>query len=93
MDDIHYAASFAFFCTEKKTHDPQSGKTDFLVNVTDTLQKLRLRGQLQNGEPITVHLVAVPIANEFIRPEVELTLEDIELLVTPVDIHSKQDGK
>lgn len=93
MDDIHYAGSFAFFGTEDKTHGPQAGKTDFLVNVTDTLQKLRRSGQLQNGEPITVHLVAVPIANEFIRPETELTLEDIEFLVTPVDIHSKQDQK
>lgn len=93
MDDSHYAGSFAFFGTEDTTHGPQAGKRDFLVNVTDTLQNLRRSGQLQNGEPITVHLVAVPITNEFIRPETELTLEDIEFLVTPVDIHSKQDQK
>jgi tyrosinase len=84
-DDMHYAGSFAFF----GTHDGSPGKTDFLVHVTDTLQKLRGQGALRGGEPLEVQLVAVPATDAFIRPETELILEGIELLVTPVIIRSR----
>jgi hypothetical protein len=65
------------------------GRTDFLVNVTETLQRLRQEGQLRAGEPIQVQLVAVPATEAFISPETDFTLKSIDLVVTPVIIHPK----
>src|SRR5262245_3080864 len=47
-DDIHYAGSFAFFGTHTPDQHDHHGKTDFLVNVTETLQNLRRRDQLRS---------------------------------------------
>jgi len=88
-DDIHYAGSFAFFGTHTGAQGDRHEKTDFLVNVTDTLQKLRRAGELRAGEPITVQLVAVPITASFMHPETALTLEGIDLIVTPVIVRSQ----
>lgn len=91
-DDAHYAGSFAFFGTQAGhaghdgSHHP---KTDFLVNVTDTLQTLRRRGELRADAPLSVQLVAVPIAERLASPEAELMLERIDLIITPVHIRSR----
>jgi tyrosinase len=88
-DDVHFAGSFAFFGTQIGTHVDRRGKTEFLVNVTDTLRRLRGQGEFHVGEPIDVKLVAVPATNAFIRPETELTLKGIDLIVSPVMIRPK----
>jgi tyrosinase len=91
-DDPHYAGSFAFFGTQaghaghEGTHDP---KTDFLVNVTDTLQVLKRAGVLRADSPISVQLVVVPIAQELASSQAELDVERIDLIVTPVRIRSR----
>lgn len=89
IDDIHYAGSFAFFGTDTGKQDHRHEKTDFLVNATDTLQKLKSQGKWRSGELITVQLVAVPVTNKFLRPETELTLEGIDFIVSPVSIRSR----
>ena len=92
IDDTHYAGSFAFFGIhtdhqhEHGEHDP---KTDFLVNVTDTLIKLRSQQLLRSNEPLTVQLIAVPAAKQFTRPDMELALEEIEFIVSPIIVRSK----
>jgi tyrosinase len=83
-DDIHYAGSFAFFGTHTADHGDRHGKTDFLVNVTETLQNLRRRDQLSSGAPLSVQLVATPAKDQFTRADAELTLEEIEFIITPV---------
>jgi tyrosinase len=83
-DDIHYAGSFAFFGAHTADHSDRHGKTDFLVNVTETLQNLRRRDQLSSGAPISVQLVAVPAKDQFTRADTELTLEEIEFIISPV---------
>ena len=90
-DDVHFAGSFAFFGTEVGDHGEHHGKTDFLVNVTDGLQKLRRNGMLRAGEPLTVQLVAVPVGERFARPDMQLTLEGIDLIVSPVSVRTKQE--
>lgn len=90
-DNVHFAGSFAFFGTQMGDHGEHHGKTDFLVNVTDSLQKLRRNGLLRAGEPLTVQLVAVPVGERFARPDMQLTLEGIELLVSPVSVRTKQE--
>ena len=84
-DNVHYAGSFAFFGTHSHGH----GKTDFLVNVTETLRNLKRRDQLKAGAPLSVQLVAVPATEQFIRPDTELTLEEVEFIVSPVIVPSR----
>lgn len=90
-DDVHYAGSFAFFGTHTGSHDAHPHKTDFLVNVTDTLKKLKRGGVVSGDELLSVHLVAVPVSKEFVRPDMQLMLKDIDLLVSPVSVHSKKE--
>ena len=87
--DMHYAGSFAFFGTDRGHAGEHPHKTDFLVNVTDTLQQLRRSGAVRSGEPLTVQLVAVPVGRQFARPDMQLVLKDIDLVVSPVTIRSR----
>jgi tyrosinase len=86
--DPHYAGSFAFFGTQGHEHGRHTPKTDFLVNVTDTLQRLRAQGVLGESEPISVQLVAVPIGPRMARADAELTLERLDLIVSPVGVRA-----
>ena len=92
----NYAGSFAFFGTQQANPDPNvhdgthQHAPKFLVNITDTLQKLRANGSLQGGGKISVQLVAVPFSDKFEREDTELHLDTIELIVTPVIINARQ---
>ncbi len=88
-DHPHYAGSFAFFGTQGEGAHEHHGKTDFLVNVTDTLKRIRGSGQANAAGGLSIQLVAVPIANQLVRPDAELLLEKIDLIVTPVRVRSK----
>ena len=90
-DDPHFAGSFAFFGTHGQDHGPHAARTEFLVYVTDTLQRLLAIGALRDGEPISVQLVAVPVAGQFARADTELMLEGIDLIVTSVQVRTDQD--
>jgi tyrosinase len=88
-DDVHYAGSFAFFGTHVGERENHHAKTDFLVNVTDTLRNLHRQGQLKAEAPLSVQLVAVPAAKQFTRADTELTLQQIEFIVSPVTVVAK----
>jgi tyrosinase len=91
-DDTHYAGSFAFFgvhTDDHRDHGEHHGKTDFLVNITETLKKLKRLNKLSVDAPLSVQLVAVPTTKQFIRPDMELALEEIEFIVSPVIVRSK----
>lgn len=88
-DDPHYAGSFAFFGTHGQDHGAHGAKTEFLVHATDTLRRLRARGLLREDEPISVQLVPVPIAADAGRAAGELTLEEIGLVVSPVQVRAE----
>lgn len=89
-DDPHYAGSFAFFGgahgAHHGTHRP---KTQFLVNVSDALRRLRRSGALRADEVLTVQLVAVPVPGATLAAQEQLVLEDIELIVSPVHIRTR----
>ena len=88
----HYAGSFAFFGTHKQgQHGIHNHKTEYLVNATNTLNRLKSNGLLRDGDEISVQLVAVPVtpSSQFRRPGAQLDVEEIELLVSPVTIKSK----
>jgi tyrosinase len=82
-EDPHYAGSFAFFGTSAAGHEGH-GRTEFLVNVGETLRRLKQRGELAAGSPLSVQLVAVPVTGQLVQPEAELVLEGIDLVVSPV---------
>jgi tyrosinase len=91
IDDPHYAGSFAFFGTEQpgaadQGHQHQQPK--FLVNITDTLQRLKRNQELRDGSPISVQLVAVPFGEKFEKEDTELPLDKIEIIITPIVINN-----
>jgi tyrosinase len=90
-DDPHYAGSFAFFGTQPANVPAPAGEHDghrmFLVNITPTLQKLRRNQELREGNPFSVQLVPVPFAGKFEKPDTQLLLEKIDIIVTPVIIN------
>ncbi|HXT62179.1 MAG TPA: tyrosinase family protein [Pyrinomonadaceae bacterium] len=92
--DPHYAGSFSFFGTtpanptstmEHSAHQPK-----FLVNITETLQRLRRNQELTESQPISVQLVAVPFGGKFEREDTELVLNKIEIIITPVIVKGQQ---
>ncbi|MHC4956400.1 MAG: tyrosinase family protein, partial [Planctomycetota bacterium] len=87
--DAHYAGSFAFFGTHSPGRAGHHHRPKFLVNVTPTLQRLKKAGKLAADRPISVQLVPVAVGKQFAKPDAELKLEKIELLVTPVIVRSR----
>jgi tyrosinase len=90
--DPHYAGSFAFFGTEppgapREGHPHQQPR--FLVNITDTLQRLKRSGELREGAPMSVQLVAVPFRGKLERENTQLELDRIEIIITPVIVKSR----
>ena len=59
VDDPHYAGSFAFF---ESDHDDQhgSGSRQFIVDMTETVRRLRPKGAFRDSSRVDVQLVAVP---------------------------------
>jgi len=89
--DPHFAGSFAFFgstghSTGAGAHKPHQPR--FLVNLTNTIQRLRESGQLNEGTPLSLQLVPVPFDGNFERPDTQLELNSIEIITTPVIINS-----
>ncbi len=57
--------------------------------MTDTLQELKRSGELRADEPLGVQLVAVPVTKQFIRPDMQLMLKDVDFIVSPVVVRPK----
>jgi tyrosinase len=89
-EDPHFAGSFAFFGTG--SHGEGVGalhkqQPTFLVNITNTIQRLRKSGELRENTPISIQLVPVPFAGKFEREDTQLQLNGIEIITTPVIIN------
>jgi hypothetical protein len=61
FEDIHYAGNFSFFTGEDRGHNHHSGPLTQLIDVTETVRRLREAGQFKEGEPLNVTLVTSPI--------------------------------
>ena len=86
IEDPHYAGSFGFFGGGHQEHAAAPGepKAGFVVDVTDTIRRLRQDGSLPDASRVPVRLVAVPHAGRI--PEVRnFTLEKLELAVIRQD--------
>lgn len=91
-DDPHYAGSFAFFGTPQPAAaggDAHDHQPMFLVNITNTLQRLKRSQELRDGSPLSVQLVAVPFAGKFEREDTQLQLNNIDIITTPVIVNSQ----
>jgi len=94
-EDPHYAGSFAFFGTDQAAAaSPPAGEhkhqLNFLVNLSNTLQRLKRNQELVAGRPFSIQLVPVPFAGQFERVDTQLALEKIDIITTPVIINSTQ---
>ena len=86
--DPHYAGSFGFFgTTEPSDNTGHKHQPQFLVNVTDTLQRLKRSGELKDGTPISVQLVPAAFDGQFEKADTELQLEKIDIITTPVIVN------
>lgn len=91
IESEHYAGSFSFFGTRMHAgHGEHSHAPSFLVNVTETLKRLKRSGKLRSGEPISVQLVALPEGPKLARDDTELQLQDLEFIVSPVTIRQRE---
>jgi len=89
--DPHFAGSIGFFGTaadHAQGHD-HSAKTDFLINVSETLERLASRQMIDASQPITLQLVPIPLNRDGAIATQTLSLDRIELLVSPLTIQSK----
>lgn len=84
-DDLHYAGSFFFFTHGgDHTHGDNHKAPDYLVDITETLKKIKATKTNIEMNNITINLVAVPI--EGLKTETTtLTAENIELLICLVN--------
>jgi len=86
--DPHYAGSFGFFGTPSPNaagghqHQP-----NFLVNLTNTIQRLKRNQELRDTDPLSLQLVTVPFDGTFEKADTQLALEGIDIITTPVIIN------
>jgi tyrosinase len=86
--DPHYAGSFGFFGTDTpNTTGGHRHQPKFLVNLTNTIQRLKRNQELKDTEPISLQLVAVPFEDKFEKEDTQLVLEGIDIITTPVIIN------
>lgn len=90
IEDPHYAGSFTFFGTEapNATRGEHKHQPKFLVNLTNTIQRLKRNQELKDATPISLQLVPVPFAGKFEREDTQLVLNAIDIIMTPVIINS-----
>jgi tyrosinase len=90
IDDPHYAGSFAFFGTtpEAPAATEHRHQPAFLVDLTNTVQRLKRTQQISSTTPLTLQLVPTPFGDKFEKDDTELTLTAIEIIITPVIIRS-----
>jgi tyrosinase len=90
--DPHFAGSFAFFGNPAEGHGGHGGQGPvprFMVDVTQTLQRLRQGGMAEDA-PLTVQLVPTPFEAPpkgtlaAPAPDLQLVLSGIDILTTPV---------
>lgn len=81
--DPHYAGSYAFFGTRAdhpEGHKGSHGKTDFLINISNAVERLTREGVLGANETLSVQLVAVPAPKQRIaKPESRLRINAVEI--------------
>lgn len=87
-DHPHYAGSFAFFGVHAGGQEGHHGKTDFLVNVTETLRKIGRTDKANARDRLSIQLVAVPVGGTFAKLDTELVLKKIDLIVSPIRVRS-----
>ena len=83
-DDPSYAGSFYFF-THGGANQPEAERNDYLVDVTDTLRRLRADGNLSDLRSVNIHIVGVARDGSDRRFSVETG--SIELLVSNININ------
>ncbi|MGS0999061.1 tyrosinase family protein [Rhodanobacter sp. UC4451_H18] len=91
--DIHYAGSYAFFGTQATSddsgdHTSHHHKTDFIIDVTQTLKRLHRNGVVRTDQPLAVQIVAVPAEGKFRQPAMPLMLKNVGFLIAPVHVRA-----
>ena len=84
MKSIHYAGSFGFFSDQ---HDAPGTPSRYLVDMTETVARLKKAGKIGADNALRLQLVAVPIgADEKVFADRTLAIEDISLDISTVSV-------
>ena len=91
--DIHYAGSYAFFGPQATSddsgdHPSHHHKTDFIIDVTQTLKRLHRNGVVRTDQPLAVQIVAVPAEGKVRQPAMPLMLKNVGFLIAPVHVRA-----
>lgn len=91
--DPHYAGSFAFFGTGSHGATATGGhahQPKFLVNLTNTIKRLRANEGIKETSPLSLQLVPVPFGTSLTMADTKLELNGIDIITTPVIINPPQ---
>jgi tyrosinase len=89
-DDPHYAGSFAFFGTDLRSeeiHDHH--RPELVVDITETLRRLRERNVLPEDGPISLNFIAMPVEKERIVKDEMLVFQNLELLISELTVSDR----
>ncbi len=91
-DDVHYAGSFAFFGTAQmqgmghEHHD----LPELVVDITDTLRRLKAGNMLPDNTPVTLHFVAVPVEEGRVVRQESIIFRNLELHISELSVGEKE---
>ncbi|MDO8367594.1 MAG: tyrosinase family protein [Saprospiraceae bacterium] len=90
MDDPHYAGSFAFFAAGEAVHeghDPQDKKKlTYIVDLTETVRRLKQGGEQLNPADLQLQFVPVPIDPQKGNQPFSLGISRARLGISPIKI-------
>jgi tyrosinase len=86
--DPHYAGSFGFFGTSAaNAAGAHQHQPTFLVNLTNTIQRLKRNQELKDTDPLSMQLVVVPFSGTLENADTQLALEGLDIVTTPVIVN------
>jgi len=82
MESIYYAGSFGFFTGQEGSKAP-----NYIVDVTETIARLKKAGKIDAGNNLNIQLTIIPISGEQQGfSDKTLSIEDISLDISTVSI-------
>ncbi len=85
VKDPHYAGSFYFFSHGKHSNIEES-KVNFVVDITDTVQRLQKSGEMGDLKEMSIEVVAVPIDGRD-ASNAKVSIESMEIAISPIIIN------
>lgn len=97
FDDPHYAGSFAFFSEGEATghegHGHDKKKLTYIVDLTETVRRLKQGGETLKAEDLQIQFVPVPIDAQQAEKPFNLGIARARLGISPIKIFKNSESK